>query len=387
MRVSSSIDKNILIASDNPGDAAFIKKLLEAEFPRIFISTDPSLDVSDFDHLMPDVLVLAFKNLEKSERHCLGLYRRSKNMHSHAHRTVVLCDKDEIQRAYKLCREDIFDDYVLFWPMTTDAPRLPMAIHHALRDLAAHGLPSVAEFATQVKRLSALEDELTQQLSLAEEHVASIRHAVVKANSGATAAFDRVSHRLVVKAQSNADKTSGDMQKKIESLKNETVESIFNSLTDSVQPLQKWSDEVRNVTAPHLESIHALNTLASKIQPVLLVVDDDESQRKLLDTILKSTRYQVQLAHSGVEALGLLRKIRPELILMDVMMPGMSGVEVVEHIKAIKPLAGIPILMVTGKSDKDVVKASLIAGACDFVVKPFSRDTLLEKISHALKNH
>lgn len=110
--------------------------------------------------------MLAFNTLEKAERYYLGLYRLCPLVQQHIHRTIILCNKDEVRRVYELCRKNYFDDYVLFWPMTYDMSRLAMAVHHALRELATlkDGGPSVAEFATQARRLGELEGLLDERL-------------------------------------------------------------------------------------------------------------------------------------------------------------------------------------------------------------------------------
>ena len=79
-----------------------------------------------------------------------------------------------------------------------------------------------------------------------------------------------------------------------------------------------------------------------------------------------------------------LRKRRPDLILMDVQMPDIDGVELTRRLKASEAYAGIPVIMLTGQSEKEVIVDSLGAGAIDFVVKPFDRDTLLKKVAHHL---
>src|ERR1035437_1795998 len=163
----------ILIASDSVTDAALVKELLDEEFEQVFISTDPQRAVKDFERHCPGILVLAFNALEKSERYYLGLYRLSGKIHLQPHRTVILCNTAEVGRVYQLCRKEYFDDYVLFWPMTHDAPRLPMSVHHALRDLAplSDGGPSVAEFAVQARRLAELENLLDQQMAQGDQRI------------------------------------------------------------------------------------------------------------------------------------------------------------------------------------------------------------------------
>ena len=146
----------LLVATDNVTDAALVKNLLEKELAKVaklVVSTNPDAAAMDFERLRPDVLVLAFDNLEKAERYYLGLYRLCPMVQQHIHRTVILCNKDEVKRVYELCMKNYFDDYVLFWPMTYDMSRLAMAVHHALRELAAvkdgDSGPSLLEFAAQ----------------------------------------------------------------------------------------------------------------------------------------------------------------------------------------------------------------------------------------------
>lgn len=114
------------------------------------------------------------------------------------------------------------------------------------------------------------------------------------------------------------------------------------------------------------------------------MVDDDQIICNLLKTILAQEGYEPMLVNSGVEALSLLRTQRPTLILMDMMMPEMDGLETTCRIKAAVQFSAIPIIMVTGNSERSVFTNCLKAGAVDFVVKPFNREILLEKISKLL---
>ena len=76
--------------------------------------------------------------------------------------------------------------------------------------------------------------------------------------------------------------------------------------------------------------------------------------------------------------------MRPDLILMDFQMPGINGVETTRRLRAIGSLASVPVIMLTGNSDGNAVVESIKAGACDFIVKPFDKDTLLAKIARVL---
>jgi CheY-like chemotaxis protein len=383
------VDSTLLIASDKPDDANVVKKLLEAEFGRVFISTNVEHAAVDFDHCRPDVIILAFNGLENAERYYLGLYRHDCTIHLNLHRAIVLCSKDEVDRAYQLCSEGIFDDYMLFWPMTNDPLRLPMTVHLALREMRtkATGDPSAADFAVQIKRMSTFGSEMTRQLEQGNKHIESINHAVKQGDSEANAAFEKFSQRLVQNELPGVTvlQLNDDLQNEIGRVKQEIIDAPRNKLKESVTPLKNWAGEMNETAAPHMESLQVLNELAEKVPPVLLVVDDEAFQHKILGFMLKEARYQVMFASSIAEAMTLLYEHElPNLILMDVMLPGINGLEGVRQIKMDKNLAGIPIIMMTGKSEKEILQASLEAGACDFIVKPFASNTLLSKLDHAL---
>ena len=114
------------------------------------------------------------------------------------------------------------------------------------------------------------------------------------------------------------------------------------------------------------------------------MVDDDEFQRNLTARILEAEGYQLDLAASGSEAMTVLSGKQPDIILLDFLMPDMNGMEIISHIKADPRFAVIPVIMITGNSERDIVIKSVQLGAVDFVVKPFDRHTLLAKVDRAL---
>ena len=379
----------IMIATDNVTDAKLIEKHLQVEFKNIICSTDQGKAVADFEFHRPAVLMLAFNSLEKSERHYLELYRRSSKIHLQPHRTVILCNNEEVKRVYDLCRKELFDDYILFWPMTHDTTRLLMAVHHALRELAMinSGGPSTAEFAIQARRLAELETTLERQMARGGQHIDVTSQAMVQAEQKIGAALDGFSGRLVrdETAGEFAARKSDGLRNEINRIKSEEVQQYFRVATDSIKPLKQWANDLKQECAPHLVAVRTLNAMAEHVQPTVLVVDDDEFQHKIVAKILEGKGYRLLFAASGIEALSVLRKTSANLVLMDVMMPGMDGLEVVRQMKSAPHLGNIPIIMITGKSDKNIVIESLKAGAVDFVVKPFDRDTLLGKVAQALR--
>ena len=118
----------------------------------------------------------------------------------------------------------------------------------------------------------------------------------------------------------------------------------------------------------------------------ILVVDDDPITCKTVSRVLTETGYQVRTASNGIMALNETEKKRPDLILLDVMMPGLDGFETC---RALRKITGknLPIIMLTGLSDIDSVDQGFNAGATDFMTKPLNWALLGQRIRYALRNH
>lgn len=376
----------ILIASDNTQDAEMVQKLLGDEFGPIHTSADPDKAVEDFDRHQPGVLILAFNSIDKAQRYYLRIYRLSTTLPLHPHRTILLCNKNELSQAYRLCREGLFDDYVFFWPLVYDTLRLPMSVYVAQRDLAAlvNTGPSVAEFAEQARRLSTLEPMLDQQVMQGSKHVSSAGRAFARVERNISKALDGLSSQFAQGAGADTSRNIQKLVKGITRLKEGEIRQGFETVAKSAQPLQQWADGIQQACEPHLASVRSLNSLVQSIRPTVLVVDDDEFQRNLVGKILEGENYHLVFAASGIEALNTLHKTQPDLILMDIMMPDMDGMEVTRKVKAMPQFVDIPIIMFTAKSEKNTVTASLKSGATDFIVKPFVRERLIEKVASVL---
>ena len=112
----------------------------------------------------------------------------------------------------------------------------------------------------------------------------------------------------------------------------------------------------------------------------VLIADDEPNILISLEFLMKREGHQVLLARDGIEALALIRSERPALVLLDVMMPGKSGIEVCQAVRADEALAGTLILMLTAKGrDTDVAKG-LGVGADGYVTKPFSTRELAQRV-------
>jgi CheY-like chemotaxis protein len=269
---------SVLVISEDANEAALLRELLEKEFDGIHLQVERDESARESQKHAADVLVLAFRTLSAAEEFYLGFYRHADQGAMRSHGAIVLCARDEVRDAYRLCRRGLFDDYVVFWPASTDVTRLAMAVHTVIRRLESQrplGTPASAEATDQRAR-------------------SDTEHARV------------------------------------------------------------------------------------------LIVDDDPAQRKLIGRLLERTGMELSFASSGAEALRSITQSPPALLLLDLRMPVLDGVEVLRRLRALPGGSELPVIVVSGSADRDSVHATLGFGVVDILVKPFDRDTLLRKVRRAL---
>jgi CheY-like chemotaxis protein len=142
--------------------------------------------------------------------------------------------------------------------------------------------------------------------------------------------------------------------------------------------LSVWGERVRRELLPDADA--AKNAIKSGSKGSVLIIEDHDFQRKIQTKILTEEGFSVASAASGAEALTLLRSMRPTLILMDIELPGMSGLDILKRLRSTVIFKSTPVLVLSGANQKDVVVQSMRAGATGFIAKPFDRKTLVAKV-------
>jgi len=115
-------------------------------------------------------------------------------------------------------------------------------------------------------------------------------------------------------------------------------------------------------------------------RPTILVIDDDPAALGMMDTALEDAGFAVLLAQSGKAAFATMAHRRPDLVLVDAMMPGMNGWEVCARMASEAPLASVPVVFMTGLTEIEHVLRAFDVGAQDYVTKPFHFDEVLARI-------
>lgn len=116
----------------------------------------------------------------------------------------------------------------------------------------------------------------------------------------------------------------------------------------------------------------------------ILIVDDEKNIAISVDYLLRREGYAVSVAHDGEEGLGLIRSKRPDLVLLDIMMPKLNGFQVCEAVRQDPALAGIRIIMLTAKGRDAEKEKGLALGADAYITKPFSTRELVSQVKALL---
>ena len=120
-------------------------------------------------------------------------------------------------------------------------------------------------------------------------------------------------------------------------------------------------------------------------KPKILIVDDEEKNRKLMGLILQSYNYDCQTAKNGLEALEKTKEYSPDLIFLDIMMPGMDGYETCRKLREDPATKFIPVVMVTALGDQEARNKGLEAGANDFLTKPADKTEIAIRAKNLLR--
>ena len=120
-------------------------------------------------------------------------------------------------------------------------------------------------------------------------------------------------------------------------------------------------------------------------RPTILIVEDDENIQQLVGYNLVKAGFQVLYADSGEQALSLLFRENPDLMILDIMLPGLDGHEVCKKVRLDPRSRRLPIIMLTARSGEDEISTGLDLGADDYITKPFSPKILVSRIRSALR--
>lgn len=299
----------------------------------------------------PALLLFAHLDLALAERDFLEFYRTAPGFAGGDHPSILLCKGQDADTAYDLVKRGVFDDYVVFRPLY-DPHRLAMSIRHLI------GAQRREDQAAAARTLLG-----GTQRSASELQSALARH--VAASEAVAAELAAARRRFVTETPA--------------------LHPLFEAAcAPAERRLAASSAEARATAAAVAPKLAEAGAWLQQQQQRLAVVDDDPVYLQVLTRMLESAGYEVFAFTDPQEALIRLARLRPDAVLVDVEMPGMTGLELIAAARRAPALAAIPYLVITGHADAGTVRAAAQHQVAGFIVKPGTRAAVLAKLHAAL---
>jgi CheY-like chemotaxis protein len=302
-----------------------------------------------FDSFKPQLILLAFSHNRDAIVGYGRLLLNARNALESPHLCVLMTDGKHAEEASRYCHLNVVDDYVILKPMF-DTHRIGVCIYLLLR------LFEQVDF-----------HKLMRQRCL----------NLVQSIGGISELLD-LQHL--------------DLQRqKPESITNPLVSDILNVNWATLElcsqspwsPIPKQPES--NLNQADVQSSADLHEPASRL--LIMVVEDEEVNQNMMTLVLKKEGYQVVLARDGEEALEQLNIVNPDMVLMDIRMPKLNGLEVTKRMQQDPRLRSIPIVMLSAHTEQPVVRECLKSGAVDYLIKPAQRKELLDRVERFARPH
>jgi len=368
----------IFLICDKDNDIGRLKDLVGID--NIFVFTAMVNVGPEFASRKPDILIFSCRDLSVAERLYFDLFKSTSLSEKFNHRSIVLCNDKDSQRAYTLCSKGYFDDYVIFWPEVHDRYRIQIIIQHLLHDLEKRvnqDMSLINRLMSQVRQLAGVDDVIEKQIKQGSEFIAGLKNEIASAQIEISKTIENTQKSKGWIASMLSSKNKVDAK--------EVTEWNFQNIDKSMKPLDNWVNDFNDDLDSHLQTIKSIDSIARQIKRRILVIDDDEFQLKIAANILsQKNEYQVECVSDWHLGLNILNDYIPDLIIMDYKLPEVSGLELLLNITEDPRFSHIPFIMSTGTTDVDVVNTSFTAGVSAYLVKPYKRKALLAKVSEAL---
>lgn len=276
----------------------------------------------------PDIVLLAFADLDSVEHLLPDVTRGRPGTPAPSAWRLLLCDPSATERAEPLCAMGAIDDYLVHWPTPLDGHRLKQSLRlgHRFLDVTRERQHALVDMqrADQAVRLSR---RLDTSLEDGERHTRDLSSAVDRLGSTAEESTQKMIRLL---------DTPKPGEVSSELLRRQVAEKLSNQITDSVRdvstkisPLTAWFSQARADVHQVVRPGEPLPMPQESAAHRILVVDDDRLQHRIMGALLRELGADIRYANNGIEALQICEEQRPDLILMDYMMPDAPGLSLI----------------------------------------------------------
>ncbi len=300
---------------------------------------------------------------------------------------ILLCNKQELREAYELCDSGAFDNYVLFRPIY-DPYRLQLAIRSGLRyrraqrNIAAmrDDMRTVGGTAAQMEELNAAFGDESRQL------VQRTRARLEEIGAQIGGRIEAVGRQLEA---AEGDTSSAWVDRVRDCLRTQAAEAVQGQLEVAGEELEnwvvEWIDEHVTRQASAVGSLHDTCADSLRRSATILLVEDEPFSARVTQAMLVRHGYEVVWASNGADAIRKANGASPQLILLDLVLPDISGDEVVRRMRAVPRLRRIPVIVLSGVAEKSTVENLVRLGIDGYQIKPPVEERLVTQVQAILE--
>lgn len=375
---------SILIVGDVMYDIEEVIRLSSAANHKIEYTKDSEYATELFERHKPRILILCFNKINDSEQFYLNLLAGSETAIDIPHQTILMCDGKDSKFAFNLTEKSLIDDYVIFKPLF-DVNRLRLTIERLDERLKFIDVNKMMFVRLQslLEELDGIKGTVINHDQDVKKIVADIKEHNNTVQTVVVSGIERVKERLSQMDSANKDNGVNGLaefcDREISSeIKSVVEKSNVNAEMWAESVLEKYKNVIKFEEAEQKKDEYFSDS------PLVMVVEDEQLNSNVMCMILEKEGYITIKAGDGIEAVKKADMNNPDIILMDIKMPRMNGLKAVCKIKENPKFSNVPIIMLSAHSEKAVVRECLRKGACDYIVKPASKEQLLERIAFHL---
>ncbi|XPF94235.1 response regulator [Colwellia sp. RE-S-Sl-9] len=359
------------------------------------------------NQVAPSVILFALSNVEKSVEYYKYLVEESQL--NHIHYSIVLCNNKESSLAFRCCMKNLFDNYFVYQPLY-ERLRLLMVVQSGLIETQTDSQIETEseELCEQIDdELSALIDEgsrckqhLLKKISQSSEDISKISKSDLTKNAQENNShqdmLDNITqehvhpllHLLEEDIRKSLDSIIAQLISQQESLKESlpVKKQKRKGLITHVASIKKRDNtEQSNDELNEDESINVeKTTIKNVLTHSILVVEDNKLYRDMISNVLSKENYHVDEAEDGLCALDKIKKGRYDLILMDLFMPNLDGLNATKKIRQLSEGIDTPVIALTGNKNKELVKKWAHYGLKGYIIKPSTKSEILSVVKKNL---
>ncbi|MCF6442897.1 response regulator [Pseudoalteromonas luteoviolacea] len=379
---------SVLLLAHREDDVQGVAELIAEQTDdfRCLIVRKTALD--DIQQLAPKVLLFALSDVKKSI--CLYNLLIKENRLIKNHYSVLLCSNKESGVAFKCCLKNLFDSYFVYQPLY-EKFRLQLIVYDGLKQFAntdtyIESLDAIVQ--NQNEELNDLiETGLGYKTSLVDE-INKHKEEVNSINQNILAQLPDSMHKQLM-----SELNESHIQPLLNALESSISEKLMG-LVDGLKQSQNLNSQLISQLQQPLQSRQSIQNEVttsnnflnngSSPQHSILLVEDNHIYREMISDVLSNVGYEIEQVDDGLAAIKKIKLTQYDLIVMDLFLPNLDGLNTTKHIRNVGKNIKTPVIALTGNKNKQLVKKWAEHGLDGYILKPSTKQEILAVVNKAI---